>query len=311
MSRRAKSRRGKKARAKSIVRLLPPFLIIACAALVVYFAWSPADTGPSSSTSRATATSTFNKPLEFKAAILDQLEAFSPGSAFVGEAKKTLTSAGFAVKYYPAENVTVELYRRLPLLECRLIVLRVHSAVSDDGGVYPFTSEPYSESKYPFEQLMGTVGKGSLTMDPPYYFAISPSFVTYEMEGNFNGAMVILSTCHGLCSPKLADRLIQRGVSVVIGWDGLVDLPHTDRATLVLLKALVEGATVMQAVETTVGEVGPDPQHGSLLRYYPPKNGKISVWRIPSSGTALIHNRSSMIATVGERLLLKMPRRNL
>ena len=310
MSRRAKSRRGKKGKVKSIVRLLPPFLIIACAAWVVYFVWSPADTTPGPSPSKVTATSTFNKPLEFKAAILDQLEAFSPGSTFIEEAKKALTSAGFTVEYYPPEDVTVELYRKLPLLECRLIVLRVHSAVSDDGGVYPFTSEPYSESKYPFEQLMGTVGKGSLTKDPPYYFAISPSFVTYEMEGNFNGAMVILSTCHGLCSPKFADRLMQRGVSVVIGWDGLVDLSHTDRATLVLLRSLIEGSTVMQAVETTMREVGPDPQHGSLLRYYPLKNGKVSVWRIPSPGIALLHNRSLVIAAVGERLLLAMPRRN-
>jgi len=311
MSGRPKSRKRKKGKVKSSVRLLLSFLIIACAASILYFAWSPADTNPGPSPSTATATSTFSKPLEFKAAILDQLEAFLPGSAFIEEAKKILTSSGFIVKYYPAEDVTVELYRRLPLLECRLIVLRVHSAVSDDGGVYPFTSEPYSESKYPFEQLMGTVGKGSVTMDPPYYFAISPSFVTYEMKGSFNGAMIFLSTCHGLCSPKLADRLIQRGASVVIGWDGLVDLPHTDRATVVLLKALVEGSTVMQAVEATVGEVGPDPQYGSLLRYYPPRNGKISVWRIPSQGIALIHNRSSVIAAVGECLLLTMPRRNL
>jgi len=129
MSGRPKSRKRKKGKVKSSVRLLLSFLIIACAASILYFAWSPADTNPGPSPSTATATSTFNKPLEFKAAILDQLEAFLPGSAFIEEAKKILTSSVFIVKYYPAEDVTVELYRRLPLLECRLIVLRAHSAV--------------------------------------------------------------------------------------------------------------------------------------------------------------------------------------
>jgi len=285
---RRKFRKRSKAKDRSSLGLMVPSVAIVCMAVVLYLAWSPAGTRQRQVASTTVSTAVPERPLEFKAAIIDQLAIFSPESAFVEEARKTLTSAGFTVRHYAPREVTVDFYRKLPSLGYRLIVLRVHSAVSDDGGVYPFTSEPYSESEYPFEQLMGYVGKGSVTKDPPYYFAISPSFVTYGMEGNFRGAIIILSTCHGLCSPKLADRLIQRGASVVVGWDGLVDLPHTDKATVVLLKALVKGFTVMQAVEDVMKEVGPDPQYGSLLRYYPPKSGRVNVWNVSLPATLIM-----------------------
>jgi len=268
---------NKKRKLRSSLKLLALVLAIAYLVTVAFFAWSPPERkGPLTYT---TSTSPgLEKPLKFEAAIIDQLVAFSPDVAFAEEAKRIFTSRGLTVKYHPAQEVTVDLYKKLPSLGYGLIVLRVHSAVSDDGGVYPFTSEPYSESAYPFEQLMGYVGKGSVTKDPPYYFAISPSFVTYEMEGNFRGAIIVLSTCYGLSSPKFADRLIQRGASVVIGWDGPVNLAHTDKAINSLLKVLTERSTVTQAIEAVMKEVGPDPEYGSLLKCYPTKGGMARIW---------------------------------
>jgi hypothetical protein len=49
-----------------------------------------------------------------RAAIVDQLSLTEPNPAFTEAATDLLEQAGYAVDYFPGEEVTVEFYRQLP-----------------------------------------------------------------------------------------------------------------------------------------------------------------------------------------------------
>jgi len=72
----------------------------------------------------------------------------------------------------------------------------------------------------------------------------------------------------------LAEALIERGASIVISWDKGVLAPYMDGATVFLLnKLLIENKTIKQAVKETMETVGPDPDEGAVLEYYPAEKG--------------------------------------
>lgn len=56
-------------------------------------------------------------------------------------------------------------------------------------------------------------------------------------------------------------------------------------ATEVLLKALVQGSTVSQAVQVAMDQVGPDPEYGSVLGYYPAEGALVTVWSLALAQT--------------------------
>jgi hypothetical protein len=207
-----------------------------------------------------------------------------------------LDGAGYAVDYYPGEDVTVDLYRDLPKQEYGLLILRVHSPLLDleqaplrgvravmaksvlsalRGSVFLFTSEGYSEDRYVEEQK-------ALRLVPAHYdgsgdrysryFAIGPEFVRFSMKGNFNGATIILMGCDGLTYDRTAAAFVQRGAAAAVGWNGLVSAAHTDAATERFLKYLIlDRLTAGEGVARTMREVGPDASYGSVLRFYPPE----------------------------------------
>jgi hypothetical protein len=91
------------------------------------------------------------------AAIVDQLSLTAPNPAFVESATDLLQAAGYAVDYYPGEEVSVNLYQRLPGMGYDLIVLRSHSArievegpagLAKTNDVALFTGEPIDLSTY-------------------------------------------------------------------------------------------------------------------------------------------------------------------
>jgi hypothetical protein len=209
-------------------------------------------------------------PFQFKAVIVDQLSLTAPDQTFIETATSILKQAGFTVDYYPGENVTVEFYKNLPKHDYGLIILRVHTATN--GGY--FTSEPYSQSSYVWEQLNDQVGAASYhSGTPPFYFGIFPSFVSVCMEGSFSKSIVIAMGCDSLRSNDMAVAFIQKGAKVYIGWDGSVSASHTDQATIDVLQHLIpQKQTIEKAVESTMAEVGPDSgENGrpSMLFYYP------------------------------------------
>ena len=212
-----------------------------------------------------------------RAAIVDHLSISWPNPVFVKECKAILEGAGFAIDYYRGEYVTVELYRKLPTHGYKLIILRVHSAyIHKYLSLAMFTSEPYSKQRYIYEQLRNRVASGYIEpyrKGDPRYLVITDKFVRFSMKGAFNDAIVIMMGCTGIkrCA---ASAFIEKGARVYVGWDGLVSVGQTDRATIRFLKhLLVERQTIARAVGQTMAEVGHEPQYKSTLLFWPIEAG--------------------------------------
>ena len=226
----------------------------------------------------------FSQPA--KAALVDHLSLTFPNQAFVDNATAILEQAGYEVDYYPGEEVTVELYRKLPTLGYGLVILRVHSSATELQGeelvestVAFFSSEPYSQTKYVPEQLTNQLVVAHYPRpEPSYYFAILPEFITANTEGRFQNTIVIMMGCEGLANTAMAEAFVEKGAKAYIGWSGSVSASHTDQATIYLLTHLLtEKQTTEEAVENTMKEVGPDPVYDSVLLYYPPESGEYAI----------------------------------
>lgn len=211
------------------------------------------------------------------AAILDQLSLTQPNPEFVSSARGILAEAGYAVDYYPGEQVTVELYRTLPERGYDLVVLRSHAGITNEVDyttgerskteyVSLFTGEPYDADKYPDEQL-NRLGKARYYEGAPELFGIGPDFVRYSMEGSFDGALIIMMGCDGLRSQKTAEAFLEKGADAFVSWSKPVSAPHTDAATEHLLeRLLIDGLPTAEAVSRTAEEIGPDPLYEGELR---------------------------------------------
>jgi len=224
------------------------------------------------------------EPARRKAAVVDQIGFSYPNPELTDKALVYLKDAGFDVDIYKARDITVEFYRTLPTKGYELILFRTHSTnilnETQRGPVFLFTSEPYDRHRYAQEQLANQIGSAKVLYDDnaPLYFAVVSGFVRQGMIGRFEDTLIIIAGCQSLGTLDMARALVERGASAVIGWDEWVDLAHNDRAILLLLEALTaEALTVKQAVEKTMGEVGPDPTYNSVLTYFPPERGDYTV----------------------------------
>ena len=227
---------------------------------------------------------TNNPTYQLKTAIIDHLSLTAPNQTFKQTATNALKQAGHTVDYYSGEKVNVEFYRNLPTHGYELIILRVHSTAKY-GQL--FTSEPYSNAKYVHEQLADRVIRCSFYGEPPFYFAISPLFVKFSMNGNFQNTVIIMMGCDGLKNTDMAQAFIEKGAKVYISWSESVLAGHTDQATAHLLKHLLaEKQTIEQAVTETMKEVGPDPEYNSLLIYYPLEVGDQTIEDITGNPSA-------------------------
>jgi hypothetical protein len=215
-----------------------------------------------------------------RAAIVDQLALTSPNPAFGETARDLLERDGYAVQYYPGEEVTVDFYRHLPAQGYDLIIFRVHAArrpdvlrssLPDEAAL--FTSEPYSASTHVEDQdALRLVKVRYAEEDAQVYFGIRSDFITDSMEGNFGGATIVLMGCNGLTTSRTAEAFIEKGARAVIGWTDLVSAEHSDEATERLLEHLVvDKEDTADAVTKTMAEVGPDPAFHSILRVYLPQ----------------------------------------
>lgn len=212
------------------------------------------------------------------AVIVDQLSLTSPDQEFVTEATHELEAAGYAVDYVPGADVTVDFFRALPAQGYDIVLVRAHAGrrVSDDGGVVTadiFTSEPYSASSHEGEQrdgdlMLGVLGGQESVEDA--VFTIPAEFVEHQMQGDFDGATVVLMGCDVLGGERLARSFVDRGAGAVVGWDQGVSASHTDAATLSFLGHLLRDHTSVQAATAAAGaDVGNDPYYGSKLVSYP------------------------------------------
>ena len=234
------------------------------------------------------------------AAIVDQLSVHSPDQAFINATVDMMQQAGFGVDLFTQDSVTVGLYGSLPSRGYELIVFRVHAGVDQKMTGHPvglYTTETYNELSYPQEQLADLVGMGrGFDTNDTVVFAVTPKFIEQRSAANYPGTMIVLMGCYGLFSQDLPKAFIDRGASVVIGWDKLVGVDHADKATLTLLRYLLQNKlSVSNSVKATMGEVGPDPDYKSVLGYYPKNNGDVTLSQILSGIIA-----TPLIATGGQ-----------
>jgi hypothetical protein len=211
---------------------------------------------------------------QLKAAIVDQLSLTFPNRTFIQAATDILKKAGYTVDYYSGEEVTVEVYRNLPTHAYKLIILRVHSTTGGEPVVTLFTSEPYSQVEYVYEQCADELRPVAYSLEELekgiIYFGMTNHFVESSMKGTFSDTMIIEMGCEGLKNTKLAEAFVKRGAEVYIGWNDSVSADRTDTATMYLLKNLMsEGQTIKQALKETMKEAGSDLVYNSLLTYYP------------------------------------------
>lgn len=209
-----------------------------------------------------------------RAVIVDQLGSTHPNADFVERATEKLERAGYAVDYYPGEQVSVDLFSQLDDLGYDFLVLRVHMArfqgewrgQSYDNPVL-FTNEPYTADQYIGEQWELELNPVFAYEGAPEYFGVGPNFV--QAGSDFDGAAVVLMGCSGLSTDALAQAFVAKGAGEVIGWNDLVSAQHTDEATLLLLDHLLfDRLSSQQAVARTNSEVGVDPVYQSYLLSY-------------------------------------------
>jgi len=269
MSRRRKQRKSRKRLTYGVIAAI---FILAC--FLAYVSLHQSNQTPPDQTSQP------------KAAIIDHLsfKEETKNETFVDASRRILEEAGFYVKYYPGEIITVDFYKNLAWQNYSLIVLRAHSAIIGNGTELGlFTSEIFDKSKYNSTSApyfwdvyhKRLVEAYFSEQDPIHYFAIAPGFV--EEYATFKNAIVIMMGCDGLKHNTTAEAFINKGAKVCIGWDGLVSAPHTDHATTCLLQHLAQGKTIEIAVNETMNEVGPDQEYNSSLKYHPPFAGSYTI----------------------------------
>ena len=214
-----------------------------------------------------------------RAAIVDQLHNLQPNEAFIAEVTAELEGHGFTVDLYQGDDVTVDLFRRLPGYGYDLMIFRAHSGTMEADGqeierTLLFTNEPYSGFRYDFEQLderlvFATAGEGH-----PTVFGITAKFITssQSMAGRFGDTAIIVMGCSGMHYGDLAKAFVAKGASVYLAWSGSVKLGHVDRATSYLVAQLCSGeSTIQEAVAATMDVIGPDYYYEAVLRYGPPQ----------------------------------------
>lgn len=222
-------------------------------------------------------------PTQPQACIIDQTGYSFPSPEFIAQAEAYLEEAGYEVTYHAPEEITVSFYRTLPDKGCDFILFQTHSTsevvVRDENrdesefppGPFLFTTELYERQRHLTLQLSDQVRASELFFEgSPRLFAVGPSFVRRSMRGLFPDTVIVIGGCQSLAAPDLAQAFLEKGASVVIGWDEMVNLSHNNRAVLRLLEAmLVEGLSPEEAVERTMAEVGPDPGYDSSLDVMP------------------------------------------
>jgi len=213
-----------------------------------------------------------------QALLIDQLSITHPNKTFYWTTQELLSQSNLQLWYKEGIFNNVSFFRNLPSYNNKIIILRVHSAIDQEGNLAIFTGEKWDDNKarlnYLTDILAERIVKVRVEENSTPYFGITPDFIKWSMKGNFEDTTIIMMGCQGLTTRKAAEAFIEKGAKVYISWTGPVSSEHTDSATQHLLSQLfAEGRTVGEAVTSTNNEMGKDPFYGSSLAWYPEDEG--------------------------------------
>jgi hypothetical protein len=195
-----------------------------------------------------------------RALIVDELALNYPDPSFVTNMTQALKAGGYSVDYIGPNSNAVDMFRQLSAQGFGLIIIRAHQG----GGQSIITSQPYSQSEYQYDQQSGALAAADVD-NGQLYFAITPKFVTSDMQGTFSGTTVIIMGCAALQGTQdLAIAFLDKGANFFVGWDGSVTIIHTDTSTVNLVKEISNGENVPDA--TRIAGTA-DPVYGATLEY--------------------------------------------
>jgi hypothetical protein len=207
-----------------------------------------------------------------RAVIIDQLYYDVRNDWFHEKASQLLEEAGYEVDIFTTEDVTVDFYKKLPLNDYKIVVVRSHGVAdaNDQDSVTLFTGEKYTTDQYISEQLFGQVKKGAPLQEVDFivggtesewvivndtyrtltvpantntssdeeFFLITPTFVDDAMKGKFSETIFLLGGCSTMHTDTMAKALVKRGAETVIGWDDTIGSGNNDFAMLLLLEKM-------------------------------------------------------------------------
>jgi hypothetical protein len=210
-----------------------------------------------------------------RAVIVDQLSSMRENETFITNVTRELENHGFEVELYQHNDITVGFYKQLPTQGYKLIIFRAHSGLlAEDEEIKDrtvlFTNELYRWFRYPEEQMDDRLVMARVSEGHPMVFGIPPKFIRESMNGKFDDTVVIMMGCSGIFLEDLAEAFVDKGASVYIAWNGTVELYYVDEATPYLMGQLCSGnLPIKDALNITMDAIGPDPEHGAGLKYYP------------------------------------------
>jgi len=221
-----------------------------------------------------------------RALYYDPLYREYPNDTLVYKVESMLDSHGY--------NVTMALGAQAGLEELvvmdryDVVIIRAHGAVNNRSvGFYPrgeyiYTGLYYNESleKYgePVREWLSEgylavgvippAGRDNLTREEleglPKYLVVGPKFFSSYVKAK-RGSVVIVFGCDTLSKGVLASILLDKGVSLYVGWNGSVSRSFMDRILPRVLEALLSGGA--EEVRSYVDQGVIDPYSGARLDY--------------------------------------------
>lgn len=252
-----------------IISTISTFVAICAFAIVIaYYSLGYFTESGSNSVNYPTEASSLDNQL--KAALIDALYNSYPNVEFTESVNKSLRLAGFKVDIHQGEEVTVDFLKNLQN-GYKLIIFRMHSALSNDNELFLFTAEPYSTEKYVQEQYFRIVKKAYATDDSQPVFAVNWGFIKKCMTEKFKDTLIVLMSCDSANDPQLLKEFVNQGAIGCVGWNGPVLLAHSDRAVSHFIEALyLRKLSLNEALNDTNNVVGMDPFSNSVLLAYVP-----------------------------------------
>jgi len=242
--------------------------IVACLLGVGCYQWITSFRGANSNADHSDDDNNGNS---LRAVLIDALYDSSPNQLFTASLNRTLSDAGFEFCVYRGQEVTVDFLKRLED-GFSLVILRMHSALSNDGELFLFTTEPYSSDNYVNEQSFRLVKKAYATESSQPVFAVNWGFMKRLMAGKFNGSLVVAMGCESTRdSLMIHEVVVGQGAVGYVGWNGSVLLSHSDEAVSCLVENLYESKLPLRETVDKVNEkMGPDATEGATLECYVP-----------------------------------------
>ena len=136
------------------------------------------------------------------------------------------------------------------------------------GHTFPGATAPFGMVQLSPQTNFEVMTTWEIVDDSNPYFLIGAKYVNEIMEGKFPNSLIILGGCSTLYNPTLANALIDRGASSVIGWDNLVGSSNNDQSMLAFLENhLIDDMEIKDAIDAAMSKYGKSTKYEVTLSF--------------------------------------------